>query len=184
MKNEILKCVAFLTRCFQAFEEWIENLPNKSSPLLLGLPATAEQKVQSDLGNKCLAHLSSVQTAFDTETVISAGSDHGGKDGTGTSRLSGVQGTVELWLKTLPEVSSLPSISSDKSSDVTASSMDRCLAREIVKASQVLSRVRKDLELVKYVYTFHDCTSLFLCHAIELGRFVLARSKGRTTLGG
>lgn len=104
--------------------------------------------MQSDLGNKCLAHLSSVQTAYDTETVISADSDSGGRGGA-TSRLSGVQGTVELWLKTLPEVSSLPTISSDKSSDVTASSMDRCLAREIVKASQVLSKVRKDLELVK-----------------------------------
>lgn len=136
----------FLT---QAFEEWIENLPNKSSPLLLGLPATAEQKVQSDLGNRCLSHLSTVQTAFDTETVISGSSDNSHSNG--VSKLKGVQDTVELWLKGLPTLNSLPNIPSDKSSDVTASSMIRCLAREIVKAINVLSIVRMDLELVRLV---------------------------------
>lgn len=114
---------------------------------MLGLPATAEKKVQSDLGNRCLQHLSSVQTAFDTETVMSTGAD--GASGTGTSKLKGVNETIDSWLKNLPESSSLPSISVDKSSDVTASSMDRCLAREVTKAVQVLSKVRRDLEVVK-----------------------------------
>lgn len=124
-------------------------MPNKSSPLLLGLPATAEQKVQSDLGHRCLSHLSSVQTVFDTDTILSAGSNDSASSGGGASRLKGILDTVELWLNTLPQQSSLPAVSAEKSSDVTASSMVRCLAREVVKAIHVLSIVRKDLELVK-----------------------------------
>ena len=124
-------------------------MPNKSSPLLLGLPATAEQKVQSDLGKKCLSHLSSVQTVFDTEAVISSGSEEDSSGVGGVSRLKGVQDTVEMWLKLLPVQTGLPIIPAEKSSDVTASSMVRCLAREVVKAIQVLTQVRKDLELVR-----------------------------------
>ena len=144
-----LCCVPALILLIQAFEEWIENLPNKSSPLLLGLPATAEQKVQSDLGRKCLSHLSSVQTVFDTENVIASGSEDSSTTVAGASRLKGVQDTVEIWLKLLPAQGSLPNIPIEKSSDVTASSMVRCLAREVVKATQVLTKVRKDLELVR-----------------------------------
>lgn len=131
----------------QAFDEWIENLPNKSSPMLLGLPAAAESKVQSDMGRRCLQNLSCVQNAFDTEIVDSTS----GSGSDSVNRLKSVRGIVEVWLKMLPEHSALPVIPAEKTSEVTSSSMDRCLAREIMKAVQVLSRVRRDLIIVRYV---------------------------------
>ena len=93
--------------------------------------------------------MSIVQTDYDTEAVVSTVSDKAVLSS--TTRYKSVHDSVELWLKLLPVESSMPVVPAEKAFDVAASSMDRCLAREIMKAIQVLSIVRKDLELVRYV---------------------------------
>jgi dynein heavy chain 1 len=130
----------------QAFESWISSLPNKNSPTLLGLPATAENQLQSVLGNKCISHLSAVQATFDAEVAIDSAQE-GGQSKT-ASTLKAILDTVTAWLAALPTEAALPIVASERASDVSASPMERCLAREILKGKAVLTRVRGDLSIV------------------------------------
>ena len=121
-------------------------MPNKNSPTLLGLPATAENQLQSVLGNTCIAHLSAVQATFDAEVAIDSAQE-GGQSKT-ASTLKTILDTATAWLLALPTDAALPVVASERASDIAASPMERCLAREIVKGRTVLARVREDLSIV------------------------------------
>lgn len=67
------------------------------------------------------------------------------------SQLKSISDAATIWLSSLPLVSVLPSVDVSKTSDVRSSPLERCLAREVLKGISVLSLVRDDLQLVKYV---------------------------------
>lgn len=130
----------------QAFEAWIESLPDKNSPSLLGLPATAENQLQSTLGTKCLHHLSYLQKDFDADVIESEEGPDAGKHA--SSRLKTMLDTAQLWFSSIPFNEALLPGATEKASEASATPMERCLAREIIKASQVTAVVRKDLSAI------------------------------------
>ncbi len=99
---------------------------------------------------KCLNHLACVQTLFDSDdsVPISVTGDNNSMSGL-NHKLKEIQDICNGWLHLLPEEKNMPNIPESKSSDVTASSLERCLAREVVKAIQVLKKVTADLILVR-----------------------------------
>jgi hypothetical protein len=130
----------------KAFEAWIQSLPEKNSPSLLGLPATAENQLQSTLGLKCLHHLSYLQKDFDVDVIESEDGADSGKHA--SSRLKTMLDTAQLWMSSLPANASLLPGATEKASEAAATPMERCLAREIIKAAQVTALVRKDLSSI------------------------------------
>ena len=57
-----------------------------------------------------------------------------------------------MWLKQLPDCSSIAHVDASKSSDVNSSPLERCIVREVVTAISVLRTVRDDIDLVRCVY--------------------------------
>eukprot|EP01041_Mallomonas_annulata_P000303 gene303-544_t len=122
-----------------AFESWIAALPNSNSPLLLGLPASAENQLQNLMGQRLLSRLAVVQGVFDADESTSLQGD------STKSRLKGVLDTVGRWLAVLPLQDTLPLVDSTRASDASSSSIQRSLAREVARGAAVLKRVRTDL---------------------------------------
>jgi hypothetical protein len=56
--------------------------------------------------------------------------------------------TAQLWISSIPTNDSLLPGATEKASEASATPMERCLAREIIKAAQVTSLVRKDLSSI------------------------------------
>ena len=121
-------------------------LPDSNSPSWLGLPPTAENQLQSQMGQRVLSGVAVLQGGLDeveySSSVIS---------GDIRSQLKSISDAATIWLSSLPLVSVLPSVDVSKTSDVRSSPLERCLAREVLKGISVLSLVRDDLQLVKYV---------------------------------
>lgn len=56
---------------------------------------------------------------------------------------------VDRWLATLPNVSSLPEVSPEQTSDASALPMERYIAREVTKGRNIINFVTKEIKLVK-----------------------------------
>jgi len=125
----------------QAFEKWIQDLPDANSPAWLGLPLTAESQLQINLGQRTLRKLTMLQGILEETSTT---------DDNGDSRpqLKGLADTTEKWLTTLPLESSLLKLDVKSTSDVDSTPLHRCLAREVDKGHQVLKKVRADLNLI------------------------------------
>ena len=112
------------------------------------MPATAENQLQSVSGIRCISHLSAVQVAFEADVAIETENDNNPAVKHGMSKLKGILDMSTAWLSILPSESSSMNIHSEKSSDISSSPMERCLAREIIKGYHVLATVRNDLNTV------------------------------------
>ena len=123
----------------------MNSLPDSNSPVWLGLPATAENQLQSMTGLRLLSRLSVVQGVFEEDVTQAKG------EGSVAAKLASVLATVERWLSLLPTEESVPVIAADRASDASSSSLQRCLAREIALGAAILHRVRQDLVQLKYV---------------------------------
>ena len=94
------------------------------------------------MGQSLLSHLAVVQGVFDA-------ADDSSSKGDARARLNSVLETVKLWISVLPAPESLPLVDEERSSDVSSSSIQRCLAREVVRGAQILSKVRHDMLIVR-----------------------------------
>ena len=134
----------------EVFEAWITALPDKNSPTWLGLPSTAENQLQSVMGQHVLAGLvvltgGEVGAGGESALVTAAlGSSSSSGGGSKDRVLQSVLQVCSLWLSTLP--SSLPAGSTEISSD--ESPLGRFLAREGERGTDILRLVRDDLERV------------------------------------
>ncbi len=81
-----------------------------------------------------------------SESKSGAGSTTASKD---KQRLLAMQNTVDGWLKALPTVDAMANVDAGLTSDATASPLNRCVAREVVKGRDTVAVVRTDLDLVR-----------------------------------
>lgn len=120
-------------------------MPDKNSPSWLGLPATAENQLQELMGRRVLSRFPIVQgTMEEVELSSSDGAD-------ANFMLKSILDNATNWLvTTLPKGFDMMQVGSDsdRSSDVTATPLQRCLAREVCKGQSALARVREDLASV------------------------------------
>lgn len=132
---------------FQAFEAWIQALPDAHSPAWLGLPVEAESQLKSLIGQKALSKLAQLQ-GVESANVVSS-TDKNTQQIRNKSALEGAQ----RWLASLPSDSDMASLAALSLVDVNSltplTSLQRCLAREVCRGRSALSLVRKDLEFVK-----------------------------------
>lgn len=130
----------------QAFEKWMQELPDANSPAWLGLPVTAESQLQTNLGQRTLRKLTLLQGILDeTSTANDSGDSR--------PQLKGLLDATEKWLKALPADSSLLKLDAKSTSDVDSTPLHRCLAREVDKGHSILIKVRADLNLVSQYCT-------------------------------
>jgi dynein heavy chain 1 len=122
-----------------ALEDWISKLPDISSTEWLGLPASAENQLQSELGLGVLSTLMKLST----EDVDNAALSKSGNDGAESS-VTVLGKTIEKWIAALPVIAA----SADKTSDVSLTSIERCLTREVTVGVRILNIVRNDLQQV------------------------------------
>ena len=137
-----------------SFSDWIESLPEVLSPQYLGLPSTAETKLQSVIGSQLLKDLNVLVDSYEfnesnvfgrseSKTVLAIGQDP-------------VVQNINDWGKILPTSERLSNIknfidNSSKSSH-QISSIQRSLLREIKECVHVLSMVLSDLEILKSTF--------------------------------
>ena len=81
--------------CKHDFEEWVNSLPVYNSPIWLGLPATAEERLLSTQGNEILHELALIQDSIDNYTTDTI------KDHIVSSNISSLASSVEKWLSVL-----------------------------------------------------------------------------------
>jgi dynein heavy chain 1, cytosolic len=137
----------------QDFEAWVNDLPDKNSPTWLGLPASAEDQLQSLMGQRILSGLTSLMGVEDADMSISADSK---------GQKSGLE-TISAWILQLTEaLNQIPSIDLSFSSDVSCSPLQRCLAREIFKGKLILSSVLDDISFVRSLSPYPRSPNLFL----------------------
>lgn len=116
-------------------------MPDKNSPTWLGLPATAENQLQSLMGQRIIYGLTSLMGVEDVDILTNANK----------SQAKSTLDTVTTWIAQLKEAHNLvPIIDPSFSSDVSCSPLQRCLAREIFKGKNILGYVLHDLSLVRY----------------------------------
>jgi dynein heavy chain 1, cytosolic len=134
----------------QTFETWVDNLPEVNSPAWLGLPATAESRLQSLTGQRIISHIALMEDTFNDLEPESGEGDH-------KSQLLSMTETVSMWLSSLPENVDIPIQSQ------ISTSLERCLGNEANKGIQVLKCVREDLISVMYVYSlpYHVVADVF-----------------------
>mmetsp|Transcript_18914 Transcript_18914/g.35259 ORF Transcript_18914/g.35259 Transcript_18914/m.35259 type:complete len:887 (+) Transcript_18914:2-2662(+) len=134
-----------------AFQSWISSLPDKNSPTWLGLPSTAENHLQSVMGQHVLSGLTVLKGVADDQSVTAANSTQGTSSigSTKNKLMQSVLKTATLWLSTLPSSSSNERSDRACHNDTQATPLDRFIAREEESGRIILQRVRADLELVK-----------------------------------
>lgn len=71
------------------------------------------------------------------------------EEGDAQSTLKHHLDTLTIWLKQLPDSSSMTHVDASKTSDVKSSPLERCIIREVVTATSVLRAVRDDVDLVR-----------------------------------
>jgi hypothetical protein len=127
----------------------VNALPDKNSPTWLGLPSSAEDQLQSLMGQRILYGLTSLMGVEEIDLNLSTEN---------TGQLKSGLDTVSTWITQLSEaMTQVPKIDLSFSSDVGCSPLQRCLAREIVKGKQILACVLDDLSFVRYIL---QCSAL------------------------
>jgi hypothetical protein len=118
----------------------VQSLPDEHSPAWLGLPVTAESQLKSAIGNRTLTKLAVLQGVEDIDDKSGAGRD------LRAHQLKMASDMVQRWLAILPTIDVTSSIV-----EATATSLQRCLSREVARGKAAISLVRRDLEMLKYV---------------------------------
>lgn len=114
-----------------------------ASPDWLGLPSAAENQLQSHLGQTVLSNLLKLdQIALSTTSV-----DESDSIGSSVS-LTQLSTAINGWKTLLPKIASLPMVNPENVSDVSMTSMERCLAREVSIGTKILKTVTADLDLI------------------------------------
>merc|ERR1711871_716245 len=137
----------------EAVEQWIDSLPDNSSPLHLGLPSTAENQLQSIKGNLLLTHLGSL---VDTDLVEAKNMDQehgatGRESSNDRSHLRYVSEMIELWKANLPGaefIENLKSIDISRTSDASASPIERSIRRELARGLEVMQMINQEISSV------------------------------------
>jgi hypothetical protein len=104
---------------------------------------TAESQLRSTKGLRTLSKLSVLLGAM--EDVVQSS----GAVGDASSQLKSTLESVERWLAILPTDDAILTVDTDRSSDVLASPLERCLAREVSKGKAAVALVRGDLQLIR-----------------------------------
>jgi len=120
----------------------MKALPDSNSPAWMGLPDTAEGQLRLALAQNTLKNLTLLQGTVDT-------SSGGSGDSASSNPLLQLQNTVDRWVSSLPELSSMPMVDIEKTSDASSLPLDRCLAREVIKGRTVIQLVYNDLTLLR-----------------------------------
>jgi hypothetical protein len=143
----------------KSFEEWLEGLPDISSPILIGLPANAEKQLMKFTGQKILSTLAIVQDS--TYNDEEGSSTKAGAQSSSSSSISASQGgvgaVIDQWIKAIEPSKSLrkdfETVFSQSSSKLT-SPVERFLFREVEIGCKVLSIIGSDLLLLRYTVDF------------------------------
>ena len=130
-------------------------LPDSNSPVLLGLPSTAETLRLRAIGERTLGTLAALQEV--AADVGSTSSDQ--VDVRSQSHLTMLKENIDRYFQLLPTLDGVLPVDELRGSDSRASPMDRCLVREVVKGRSVLEMVRSDLLFVRCGVEF-DVVSL------------------------
>jgi len=125
------------------FYEWVDCLPDKNSPSWLGLPVTAENQLQSLMGQRILSHISVVQGVLDDAEHVST------TEGDVKPQLMSMCETLSIWLNALPGEDLIPVLDVALSYDVCSTPLERYLAREVHRGRSVLQKVRQDIHAVR-----------------------------------
>ena len=137
-----------------AFETWISSLPNNASPSFLGLPATAENQLQSLAGHQLLSRLS-VLMDDDLDQLLTQESTESDGDQVSYDQrhLSSIVESIQQFRSSLPPdewVNALVAYAdANSASDVRASPLGRAITREIAKGIELLHIVLKDIATLR-----------------------------------
>lgn len=138
----------------EVFETWINSLPDKNSPTWLGLPPTAENQLQSVMGQHVLAGLAALRGAADEQSAASAPTSSHSEGGAKDRQLQTVLKACSSWLSALPCPVAAGGLSHSHADIVGAnetppSALERFLSREAARGDGILGRVRADLDAVQ-----------------------------------
>lgn len=132
------------------FESWIASLPDKNSPTWLGLPSTAENQLQSVMGQHVLSGLTVLKGVADDQSVMTSASSRGSSASSKKNKaMQSVLKAAKLWLSTLSQIPQTALHVNDKIIDAQATPLERFIIRESERGNLIMKRVSTDLDMVK-----------------------------------
>ncbi len=138
--------------------QWVNSLPNNSSPMWIGLPLAAETDRQQTIGLRLVQNLHNL-TQSALVPAESASTNAGGIDllGVGGKIFKGVLKLTERWLGLLQGVKNIEGIKQSAAEATGAMSksepnlmpLNRFLHREVAHLCNAITRARSDIEYLR-----------------------------------